>query len=101
MRRHLQLKDVRMHKGTLCLFIQTCRSISSGILSEAGKHVDFSLALTELAHGAAGVNELVFDREGWRGGEGRGGSYPHSPDLSPSSCWYKKFHFPDFQRQIS
>lgn len=66
------------HKGTHCLFIQTCPSISppfsaeAGILSEASKHVDFSLALTKLAQGAPGVNELVFDREGWRGGEGKG-----------------------------
>lgn len=104
MRRQLRWKDERKHKGIHCLFIQTCPSISppssaeAGILSEASKHVDFSLALTKLAHGTPGVNELVFDREGWRGG---GGSFPHSPDLSPSQCWNKKLHFSDFQRQIS
>lgn len=32
--------------------------------SGASKHVDFSLALTKLAHGAHGVNELVLD-VGW------------------------------------
>lgn len=39
-----------------------CPSVCS-ILSEACKHVDFSPALTMLAHGAGGVNELVCDRE--------------------------------------
>lgn len=47
-------------------------SAEDGILSEASKHVDFSLAPTKLAHGTGGVNELVFDREGWRGGGGGG-----------------------------
>lgn len=46
-------------------------SAEAGILSGASKHVDFSLALTRLAHGAAGVNELVFDSEGWSGWRGR------------------------------
>ncbi|KAI9545826.1 hypothetical protein NQZ68_033308 [Dissostichus eleginoides] len=36
-------------------------SAETGILSEASKHVDFSLAQTKLAHGAGGVNELVCD----------------------------------------
>lgn len=53
--------------------------VEAGILSKACKHVDFSLALTKLARGARGVNELVFDqgqlrrRRGDEGGRGEGG----------------------------
>lgn len=45
-------------------------SAEVGIHAAASKHVDFSLAPEELAHGAGGVNEVVFDGEDWGGGGG-------------------------------
>lgn len=44
----------------------------------ASKHVDFSLARAELAAGAPGVNELMFNGEVWRGGREGEPSGPRS-----------------------
>lgn len=64
----LRCEAERTHKG-VCVYpdLSPCLS-QDGIFSETSKHVDFSLTLTVLAHRPGEVNELVFDREGRRGG---------------------------------
>lgn len=80
--------------------------MEAGILSQASKHVDFSLALTKLAHGARGVNELVFDqgrlrrRRGDEGGGGEAGGGHFHIDLHTGQV-KKKLRFSDLQDQIT